>query len=99
LDFRSEAEFNVEHIPGAINIPATLTNTASDNGEFAKKVLSTLPEQTKKIYMYGGNGGSYGQLEYIVPGRISRLGYGQANSIVLLGGFKVWKDAGFEVVQ
>ena len=95
LDFRSAEDFAAGHIRGAINIEATTRNTASNDGEFAKKILETF-DKSKPLYMYGGKNA---QLEYVVPGRISKIGFGQARSIILLGGFKAWVDAGFEVTQ
>ena len=87
LDFRAEADFIAGHIPNAVNIPATVVNTASDNGEFAQQVLQRF-DKTRPLFIYGG---SDLNLEYIVPGRISKIGFGQPNTYILLGGFNVWK--------
>jgi len=86
LDFRSEADFDAGHIPDAINITATVQNTASDNGEFAQRVLQEF-DNNRPIFIYGRNDLN---LEYIVPGRISRIGFRQSNTYILLGGFNVW---------
>ena len=90
LDFRSKADYDAGHIPGAINITATIANTASDNGQFARDVQIAFPDKNKPIWIYGGNDAT---LHRIAPGRISRLGYGQANTNILVGGFNAWKAA------
>ncbi len=87
LDFRKADEFAAGHIPGAINITADIINTESNDGPFAKAVMAAFPDKSKPIYMYGGTNAN---LEYVVPGRISKIGYGQANSNILLGGFNAW---------
>ncbi len=92
LDYRSAEEFAAGHIPGAINIEATVSNTASNNSSFATAVLATF-DKTKPLYMYGGTGGSSASLEYVVPGRISKIGFGKANTWILLGGFDTWVEA------
>jgi len=91
LDFRSAEDFAAGHIPGAINIPATAKNTASNDGEFAKAVLAKF-DRSRPVYMYGGM-----VLDKIVAGRISKIGFGQANSVLLVGGFNAWKNAGFDI--
>jgi rhodanese-related sulfurtransferase len=96
LDFRSKEAFDAGHIPGAKHIHATVVNTASNDGTFAKAVLEMFPDKSKPIFMYGGTDAN---LEYVVPGRISKIGYGQANSNILLGGFNAWKAVFPDLVE
>lgn len=90
VDYRSQAEFVAGHIPGAINIPATIANTASDDADFCKKILARCNKSTP-VLLYGKK--SAADLEHIVPGRVSKIGYGYDKTFVLLGGFEGWKKA------
>lgn len=92
VDYRSEDAYKQGHIDGAENIPATAVNTASDDAEFCIRLKEKFP-LTTRIYFYGDKDAN---LEYVVPGRASKIGYGQENSNVLVGGYSKWKDVSFE---
>ena len=87
LDFRSEADFDAGHIAGAKNIHATLEGTMSNNTPFCDKVLATF-DKNRPLFMYGGKSVD---LEFSVPGRISKIGFGRDNTYILQGGFDIWK--------
>ena len=97
VDYRSKADFDAGHIPGAINIPATVQNTKSNNSPFCEEILNRFPDKTKPIFLYGNK--SSIDLQRIVPGRVSKIGFGRSNTYVLQGGFEAWEEAGFEVVK
>ena len=88
VDYRSASEYEDGHIKGAVNIPATVYNTDSEDAEFCVKLKEMFPTSTR-LYFYGD--GKDGNLEYVVPGRASNLGFGRNNSIVLVGGYDKWK--------
>ena len=89
VDYRSASDYNEGHMNGAVNIPATVQNTDSENAEFCVKLKEMFPTSTR-LYFYGD--GKDGNLEYVVPGRASKLGFGRANSIILVGGYDKWKE-------
>lgn len=91
VDYRSASDYNEGHIKGAVNIHATVQNTDSENAEFCVKLKEMFPTNTR-LYFYGD--GKDGNLEYVVPGRASKLGFGRANSIILVGGYDKWKEYG-----
>ena len=88
VDYRSASEYEEGHIKGAVNIPATVSNTSSEDAEFCVELLKRFDTSTR-LYFYGD--GKDGNLEYVVPGRASNLGFGRNNSIVLVGGYDKWK--------
>ena len=88
VDYRSAADFVAGHIPGAVNIPATISNTASNGALFCLQIQSQFPDKTKPILFYGKK--SAVELERIVPGRVSVIGYNYNNTFVLLGGYEEW---------
>lgn len=88
VDYRSASEYEEGHIKGAVNIPATVSNTSSEDAEFCVELLKRFDTSTR-LYFYGD--GKDGNLEYVVPARASNLGFGRNNSIVLVGGYDKWK--------
>ena len=88
VDYRSASEYEEGHIKGAVNIPATVSNTSSEDAEFCVELLKRFDTSTR-LYFYGD--GKDGNLEYVVPSRASKLGFGRANSIILVGGYDKWK--------
>ena len=90
VDFRSASEFAAGHIPGAINIPATIQNTKSNDAAFSHEILARL-DKTKPVFLYGKKNDDV--LGKVVPGRVSKLGFGHSNTYILLGGFEVWQEA------
>lgn len=88
VDYRSASEYEEGHIKGAVNIHATVYNTESEDAEFCVKLKEMFPTSTR-LYFYGD--GKDGNLEYVVPGRASKIGFGRANSIILVGGYDKWK--------
>ena len=91
VDFRSKAEFDAGHIPGAESIPADLENTASNSSSFCQEVLQKF-NTNKPIFLYGKEKGN-AHLQRIVPGRVSKIGFGDKNTCVLMGGFEAWEKA------
>ena len=88
VDYRSASEYEEGHIKGAVNIPATVSNTSSEDAEFCVELLKRFDTSTR-LYFYGD--GKDGNLEYVVPSRASKLGFGRNNSIILVGGYDKWK--------
>lgn len=88
VDYRSASDYEVGHMKGAVNIPATVQNTSSEDAEFCVELLKRFDTSTR-LYFYGD--GKNGNLEYVVPGRASKLGFGEAKSIILVGGYDKWK--------
>jgi rhodanese-related sulfurtransferase len=88
VDYRSASDYEAGHMKGAVNIPATVQNTDSEKAEFCVKLKEMFPTSTR-LYFYGD--GKDGNLEYVVPGRASKIGFGRANSIILVGGYDKWK--------
>jgi len=89
LDFRLEADFATGHIPGAINIPATAQNALFEDAPFYEEVLRKF-DKTGPLFMYGGNDFI---LEHLIPGYISKIGFGKSHTYILSGGFDRWKAA------
>jgi len=92
LDYRSDIDFKAGHIWGAKNFEATAQNTKENNGPFATFVLANF-DTSRPIFLYG-KGGDDLYFGNFVPGRVSKIGFGQQNTIFLTGGWDAWKDLG-----
>lgn len=81
VDFRSEEEYLADHLKGAVNLPATRKNTQDDKSQWCVDLLNTFPTNTS-LFFYGPS--DY-EMQVIVAGRASRLGYGKENTIIFTG--------------
>lgn len=84
LDVRPENEFEVEHIPGAINLDY-------DGHQFRKKVEKIDKEKNYIIYCKSGVRGEY------FMGIMKDLGFPKVYNI--LGGFVAWKVSKLPLVK
>ncbi|RKQ83631.1 rhodanese-like domain-containing protein [Brockia lithotrophica] len=85
VDLRKPADYEKEHIPGAVNIPFP-TNGTPDNDIVAK--MDTLPKDKPiVVYCYSGQMGSF------TTALLRLEGYDVRN---LMGGFPSWLKAGLK---
>ena len=82
VDCRTEKEFKMGHVPGAMNIPRGLL-------EF--KVNSKIEDKNAKIIMYCKTGGR----SCLATCTLCRMGYQNVSS--LDGGWKAWEKAGYPI--
>ena len=91
IDTREKSKFDAEHLPGAVNLPADIDNTANNNAQWSQDLLALYPKNTC-LFFYGTT--SF-QMTKAVAGRASRLGYGKENSRIFSKGYDelkpVWK--------
>lgn len=97
VDYRSAEDYNQGHIPGAINIQATNTNTSSENSEFSTRIRTAFPDTSKPIFFYGG-GAQNSTLEKVVGGRVSQI-VGKDNSRVLTRPFSEWAQTYPDLIE
>ena len=88
IDYRSRAEYDAGHIPGAVWImQATPTNVAAPDNKFAHAVLARYPVTTC-IILYGNSF----TLERDVAGSVSAAGYNVAHTFSYSGGYSQWTE-------
>ena len=91
IDTREASKYDAGKLADAVNMPATVYNTASDNSEWCQALKAKYPTGTC-LFFYGPT--SF-QDAKIVAGRASRIGYGKQNSRIFSGGYDklkaVWK--------
>ncbi|MEE1177586.1 MAG: rhodanese-like domain-containing protein [Paludibacteraceae bacterium] len=91
IDTREKSKFVAGHLPGAVNMPADIYNTADDDAQWSKDLLAAYPTNTC-LFFYGTT--SF-QMTKAVAGRASRIGYGKQNSRIFSKGYDelktVWK--------
>ncbi len=91
IDYRSADKFAAGHLPGAVNMPADVYNTSSDDAQWCKDLLAQYPTTTC-LFFYGT--ASF-EMNKTVAGRASRLGYGKNNSRIYSKGYddlkSIWK--------
>lgn len=76
IDVRSAELYAAGSLEGAVNMPADVYNTASDDAQWCVDLLAAYPTNTC-LFFYGTT--SF-QMIKTVAGRASRLGYGKQNS-------------------
>lgn len=82
VDCRTEKEFKMGHVPGAMNIPRGLL-------EF--RINSKVEDKNAKIVMYCKTGGR----SCLATCTLCRMGYKNVSS--LEGGWKAWEKAGYPI--
>ncbi len=84
IDALGERCFAAEHIPGAINVPHTVSDEV---------LLAAVPDRHATIVTYCANPAC--QNSHILAHRLRVLGY--TNVAVFAGGKKEWTEAGLEL--
>lgn len=82
LDVRNPDEYDVAHIPGAVNLPRGLL-------EF--NIWTTVPDIDRKLYVYCKTGARAA----LATRQLNELGY--RNAVALSVGVAAWTEAGFPV--
>lgn len=81
VDVREESEFASAHIPGAIHI---------GKGVIERDIEEKIPDSESPIILYCGGG----YRSALAADNVQKMGY--TNVISMDGGFRGWKEAGFE---
>lgn len=79
IDYRPASEFAKGSLPGAVNIPATIFNTTSNEDTWCVALLNAYPDKNTCLFLFGEK--SF-QMSTTVGGRASKLGYGKQNTRV-----------------
>lgn len=91
IDTRDSSSFAAGHLEGAVNFPATIYNTDSNDAQWCKDLLAAYPTSTC-LFFYGQT--SF-QMIKTVAGRASKIGYGEQNSRICSNNYvalkAVWK--------
>lgn len=88
VDYRSKEQYDAGHVPGSVWImEGTVQNM--DDDSFAREILKRC-NNDKTYYVFMVGGASTG-LQMTMGGSVSGVGFGKNHSIVLAGGFPVWK--------
>ncbi|MBQ0157212.1 MAG: rhodanese-like domain-containing protein [Bacteroidales bacterium] len=91
IDYRSADKYSAGHLSGAVNMPADVYNTQSDDAQWCKDLLATYPTSTC-LFFYGT--GSF-EMNKTVAGRASRIGYGKEHSRIYSKSYddlkSIWK--------
>lgn len=82
IDVREESEWAAGHLPNAIHL---------GKGIIERDVEGHFPNPETKLILYCGGGFR----SVLAAEQLQRMGY--TNVISMDGGFRAWKDAGFEV--
>ena len=84
LDVREESEFAAGHLPRAQWL---------GKGIIERDIETVVPDPTTELVLYCG----VGYRSALAADNLQKMGY--TNVISMDGGFRGWKDAGFEVVH
>jgi len=82
LDVREESEYAAGHIPGAVHL---------SKGVIERDIEMKFPDTTTRLYLYCGGGFR----SALAARNLQEMGYEDVISVD--GGFRVWKEAGYEV--
>lgn len=82
IDYRSASEYASGHLVDAVNMPATVYNVENEDSDWCKLLLAKYPDKDTRLYFYGN--GSF-EMNKLVAGRASKLGFGKENSFVYTG--------------
>ncbi|MEZ5523525.1 MAG: rhodanese-like domain-containing protein [Pseudomonadales bacterium] len=83
IDTREDREWNKGHLPGAIHI---------GKGVIERDIEAKVPELDREMILYCGGG----YRSALAADNLIKMGYTRA--ISMDGGFRGWKDAGYEIV-
>ena len=84
IDVREESEWNKSHLPGAIHL---------GKGIIERDLETVIPDNQRKLVLYCGGGFR----SALAADSIQKMGY--QNVLSMDGGFTVWKEAGFPIVD
>lgn len=84
VDVREESEWKNGHLPNAIHI---------GKGVIERDIETKIPNNETKIVLYCGGGFR----SILAADNLKKMCY--SNVISMDGGFRGWKDAGFEIVK
>lgn len=91
IDFRSAEKFAQGSLPEAKNFPATTFNTQDNNSQWCKDILAEYPTNTC-LFLFGD---ANFQMQTVVGGRASKIGYGKQNTRVSNSSYEklkaIWK--------
>lgn len=82
VDVREESEFDRARIPGAVHL---------GKGVIERDIEQTVPDTSQKLVLYCGGG----YRSALAAFNLQQMGYTQV--ISMDGGFRGWKEAGYEV--
>ncbi len=82
VDVREESEFNASHIPGAIHI---------GKGVIERDIEVKVPDPAAEIVLYCGGGFR----SALAADALGNMGY--TNVISMDGGFRAWKESGYDI--
>ncbi len=82
IDVREESEWADGHLPGAIHL---------SKGIIERDIEARIPDPEAKIILYCGGG----YRSALVADNLQKMGYN--NVISMDGGYRGWKEAGFEL--
>lgn len=82
LDVREESEFARGHLPNAVHL---------GKGVIERDIEKTIPDTAAEIVLYCGGG----YRSALAADALQKMGY--TNVVSMDGGFRGWKEAGFEV--
>ena len=96
IDYRSDSLYQIGHIPGAINIPVSITNAKDwkdEDGPIMTQIKELFNTQ-EKIFLYGESG--WTAVGISLPGRVGCI-WGKEYTVHLESGFAAWENAGYTV--
>lgn len=82
VDVREESEFAAGHIPGSTHL---------GKGVIERDIEKTFPDDSTTLYLYCGGG----YRSALAADNLQKMGY--KNVISVDGGFRGWKEAGYEI--
>lgn len=92
IDYRSKAEYDAGHIPGAVWVAEATAQNMGDNS-FANLLKNTYGIDSF-MFIYGGK---RSDLMMTLAGSISSVGFGKNHTRALVGGYDAWVKAGYEI--
>ena len=84
VDVREESEFAAAHLPGAVHI---------GKGVIERDIEAKAPDTSAPLVLYCGGG----YRSALAADNLLKMGY--ANVISMDGGFRVWRERGYPLVQ
>lgn len=84
FDVREESEYKAGHLPGAKPL---------GKGIIERDIETTVPDPDTDIVLYCGGGFR----SVLAADNLQKMGY--ANVVSMDGGFRGWKEAGYEIVK
>ena len=90
-DYRSKADYDKGHLPGAVNIPVSVVELDGTGGDcaYVRKVMEVFDTQIP-LFVYGGND-AFGTNGMAVPGQLACK---YTSVSLMVGGYDAWVKAG-----